>query len=119
MTTAKPTAKPAPKVQPTPKVHLDLDAFDHEQTDDRPEPFTIRHHGRVYTFRDAMDLDWQEVLAALTNPREFFHLTLEPDDAKAFLGSETSVRKMRRLIDDYRAHYGMLGSGEAPASPTS
>ena len=108
--------KAAKSANGTAKVSLDLDALDREGA---AGPFSIRHDGRVYTFIDAMDLDWQEVLLSLQNPHQFFRLTLPAADADAFLASKLPVWKMRRLMDNYREHHGMLEPGEAAASPAS
>lgn len=108
-------AKPATNA--TAKVHLDLDTIEREGA---PEPYTVRRGGRVYTFVDAMELDWQELMAALQDPPVFFKLTLG-GDADAFLATDPKlpVWKMRRLMDDYRRHHGMMEPGETPALPTS
>lgn len=108
------TTKKADTPAPTTKVSFDLDALDREG---RPEPFSIRHVGRVYTFADAMDVDWQKLMAAMQNPVAFFHLTLPEGDAKEFLSQEMSVFKMRRLMDAYREHYGVTDPGDQLALP--
>lgn len=103
----------------TDKVTLDLDTLDREQTHTPSvEPFSIRHNGRAFTFKDAMDIDWQKLMLALQNPHQFFRLTLDPDDAKAFLGGEVESWKMRHLMDRYRQHHGMTEPGEAPGLPS-
>lgn len=97
----------------TAKVTLDLDTYEREGA---PGPFSIRHEGRVYTFVDAMELDWQQLMLALGNPHQFFRLTL-PDDAKEFLATPMPTHKMRKLMADYREHHGMTDPGEAGGLP--
>ena len=104
--TAKPTPAPTSKAS---KVSLDLDALEREGV---PEQFSIRLGGRVYAFTDALDLDWQDLMVALQNPRRFFALTLSEGDRKAFLATKLSSWKLRRLMDDYRVHHGMVEPGE-------
>jgi hypothetical protein len=107
---AKPTGdRPA-------RVALNLDKIEREG---RPEQFAYIHDGHHYTATDAQDIDWQELVAALQNPRVFFRLVLAADDADRFLASKLPTWKMRRLMDAYRDHYGLLDPGEAPASRTS
>jgi hypothetical protein len=105
------TAKP----NPTSKVSLDLDTLEREGA---PEPYSIRHGGRVYTFADAMDIDWQKLMLSLQNPHQFFRLTLPEQDAKIFLADEMPTWKLRRLMDAYRTHHGMMEPGETDALPT-
>lgn len=100
--------------QAAPKVSLDLDALDREGAP--TEPFTANHLGRVYTFEDAQEIDWQKLMAALQNPRVFFQLTLG-NDAKDFLGGQLPTWKLRRLMDAYRNHYGLLEPAEGNGSP--
>lgn len=97
-------------------VALDLDALEAEGRPDPRPPFTARLGGNVYTFADAMELDWQQILSALQDPALFFRLTLGAD-ADAFLNHRLSVRSLRALMDRYREHYGMTGPGEAVALP--
>jgi hypothetical protein len=98
--------------KPTTKVSLDLDALDREGA---PEQFSIRLGGRVYSFEDAMNVDWQSLILALQDPHRFFRLTLSDEDAKAFLAEKLPVWKMRRLMDDYREHHGMSNLGDPAA----
>lgn len=98
----------------TTKVTLDLDALDRENA---PEPFSIRHGDRVYTFTDAMEIDWQKLMLALQNPHQFFRLTLSEADAKAFFAAPLPTYKMRALMNRYREHHGMTDPGEAVGLP--
>ena len=102
---AQNTAKPAP----TSKVSLDLDALEREGA---PEPFSIRLAGRVYAFADAMEIGWQEMMAAFQDPRRFFRLTLSDEDAKEFFAADLPSWKLRKLMDSYREHHGMVEPGE-------
>jgi hypothetical protein len=94
---------------PTSKVSLDLDALEREGA---PEPFSIHLAGRVYPFIDAMELDWQDLMSAMQDPARFFALTLSGDDHKAFLNTKLSSWKLRKLMDSYREHHGMVEPGE-------
>lgn len=107
--------QPAHGVTPHVDVSLDLDALEREGA---PEPFAIQAGGRVYVFTDAMDLDWQDIMRALSDPPLFFRLTLPADDATQLLGTKLPVWKMRRLMNDYLRHYGMpTQPGESGALP--
>lgn len=99
--------KPAP-------VALNLDTLDREA---RPEPFSVVHGGKPYTFIDPEDIDWRDLLRALNEPSAFFDLTLPADKTKQFSAVKLPGWKLNALMKAYLEHYGIPSSPEARALP--
>lgn len=103
MTSTKPDQdKPA-------AISLNLDQLEHEGA---AGPFVIVFGGDRIVFRDAMEIDWQKLMAALRHPTAFFRLVLSPEDARKFLSTELPTHKLRKLMDTYRDHFGLVDPGE-------
>lgn len=105
--TGKPTAKP------TDDVLFDLDALEKEAG--RPEPFAFRHNGRDFTLNDPQDIDWRDLMTALSEPIGFVRYVMNSEDHKAFMAMTTPEWKMRALVQAYFAHWG-IDLGEAGGS---
>ncbi len=100
-----------------PPATLDLDALEREGDDAPRVPFSFNHNGNRYTLLDPKEIDWQELISALTNPYVFFTVTLPDDQQKTFLGTKLPSWKLNRLIDRYIDHYGLPSLGESGAVP--
>lgn len=94
--------KPAP-------IALNLDQLEHEGA---AGPYVVVFGGERIVFKDAMEVDWQKLMAALRHPAAFFRLVLSPDDARKFLSTELPTHKLRKLMDGYRDHFGLVEPGE-------
>lgn len=94
--------KPAP-------ISLNLDSLEREGD---PGPFVIVFGGDRIQFTDAMEIDWQKLVAALRSPAAFFRLTLSAEDARKFLSATVPTFKLRKLMDAYRDHFGLVEPGE-------
>lgn len=94
-------------------VTINLDALEREG--DQPEPFTFQHDGRRYTLTDPRDVDWQDIVAALSNPFLFFKATMTAEDQLVFLSTKLPARKLNALIDRYVEHFGLPQVGESTA----
>lgn len=99
--------KPASK--PGESVALDLDSLERE---DRREPFTFLHGGRVYEIIDPRDMDWQEQLRGMGDPIYFLQHAMSSDDVKAFFETKTPAWKLDRITRAYQEHFGMPSLGE-------
>ena len=98
-----------------PAVTIDLDTLEREG--DEPPPFTFRHEGRCYTLTNPRDVDWQDIIAALTNPFLFFQATMSKADQELFLGTKMAAHKLNHLIEKYCDHFGLPKMGESGALP--
>lgn len=96
-----------------PKVGLNLDALDREGA---PEPFVVTFDGKPMTFKDAAEIDWQDLIRAQYDPRFFFTVSLSEADAKRFLEKKLPTWKMEKLMAAYNAHYGIDDMGKRDAS---
>lgn len=96
------------------RVALDLDALEREGAG----PFEVRLGGRVWTFADAMDLDYNDVMNAGEDPIGFLRIALPPDDVDDFFALRIPLWKLQRLVTTYMEHSGVPLPGEATASRT-
>ncbi|MCW2674784.1 MAG: hypothetical protein JWP14_3373 [Frankiales bacterium] len=109
------SASAKPPAPPAAAVSMDLDDLERDQ--ESRDPFVVTLAGEQYTFLDPQDLDWKDILAALTNPASFFHNCLPQEQTKAFLATSLPVWKMDKLMKAYAKHFGMPSAGEASALP--
>lgn len=98
-----------------PPAALNLDTLEREGGN--AQTFTFVHQSRTWSLASPMDLDWQDVIAAMADPFSFFRMALPPEDVKAFFDTKLATWKMRALVDRYMAFYGVPGEGEASALP--
>src|SRR5688572_16634169 len=87
--------KPAP-------INFDLDALDREGS---PDPFVAKIAGRRIEFRDAMDIDWQD-LALINSDRALFRRIVPEKDQEHFFAQAIPQWKVNQLAQAYRDHYG-------------
>lgn len=97
--------KPAP-------ISLNLDSLEREGA---PGPFVVVLGGDRYEFTDAQEIDWQELQSVLTDPATFFRKVLPGEQGKKFLAQKIATFKLRKLMDAYREHFGLVEPGEAAA----
>ncbi len=93
---------------------LDLDALEREGA---PDPFDFVLEGKRYIMSDPKSVDWQDLLAAMSNPVMFFRLVLPADDQALFFQTRLSAWKMQKLMEAYQTHYGMPSPGNAAGLP--
>jgi hypothetical protein len=98
-----------------PPTTLDLDALERDGA--TLDPFSFAHNGRRYTLLDPKEVDWQDLISALSNPFVFFEKTLAGGDQAAFLDTKMPAWKLNKLIDGYMEYYGLPSLGEQNALP--
>lgn len=108
-------AQPEPAQVNLPPMTLDLDSLEREGGS--PLPFVFQLGGKRFMLSDPKEIDWQDLITALTNPYVFFKLTLPPDDQEAFFSSKVPSWKLNHLVEKYIEHYGLPTGGEASALP--
>lgn len=96
-----PTGADATQTRP---VALDLDKLEREGA---PVPFDFTLEGRRYLMSDPKEVDWQDLLAAMSNPHMFFRLVLPPEDHQPFFETRLASWKMNKLMQRYQDHYGL------------
>lgn len=107
-------AEQAPPAGPARPAALNLDTLDRQ---DAPLPFDFIHDGYRYVLSDPKDIDWQDVVAAMSNPHMFFKLVLPADDRRRFFESRLPVWKMNILMERYQDHYGLPAAPNAGGLP--
>lgn len=105
--TAKPrAARPRTAVPDKPPgVAMNLDTLEREGG--AAEPFVVVLDGRPRTFLDPFEMDWQELAAAINDPRVMFRLALSEEDGDDLLGAKIPVWKINTLVETYLRHYGI------------
>lgn len=97
-----------------PDITLDLDSLEREN---RPLPFRFLLGGKSYLLSDPQDIDWQDLLAAMSSPQMFFRLVLPADQRETFFAATVASWKMRKLMDRYNDHYGLPNLPNAGGLP--
>lgn len=95
---------------------LNLDALEREGA---PGPFTFVHSGREYTLRDPEDIDWQDLISAMSDGIVFLRLALPEQDRESFFASKLPSWKLKALMKAYNEHYGIADPPNAGVLPTS
>lgn len=98
-----------------PAAALNLDTLEREGGTPKPFDFILRE--RRYVLSDPQEIDWQDLMAAMSNPTLFFRMVLPPDDHSEFFRTKIPSWKMNALMKNYQVHYGLPGPGEAGALP--
>lgn len=93
---------------------LDLDALEREGA---PGLFDFTLDGRRYIMSDPQEVDWQDLMAAMSSPTMFFRLVLPADDQTTFFTTRLPAWKMRKLMESYQNHYGLPNLGNPAGSP--
>lgn len=89
---------------PTRPAAIDLDSLEREGAQG-PFDFVLEH--KRYLLSDPQEVDWQDLIAALSNPVMFFRLTLPAEDRVQFFTTRIPTWKMHKLINAYLEHYGI------------
>jgi hypothetical protein len=98
-----------------PKAAMNLDELEREGGPRQPFDFVL--DGKRYLLADPQELDWQDVISAMSNPVMFFRLVLPPEDHVTFFRAKIAGWKMNALMGSYQTHYGLPSQGEAGALP--
>lgn len=108
----------APRVPPPGvKVALDLDRLEKEKVD---EPYWFHYEGTYFELMPAEDADWQDLAVGQENPRLLLHVILGDDEQRAqFFDLKLPLWKLKKLVEDYSAHFGMSAPGEPVGSARS
>lgn len=96
-------------------VAMDLDSLEREGAPARPFDFQLAK--RRYLMADPKEVDWQDLIAAISNPIMFFRLVLPADDRTAFFTTKLPSWKMEKLINAYLEHYGLPNLPNAGGLP--
>lgn len=94
---------------------LDLDKL--ERQGGTPIPFDFIHEGKRYMMSDPQEVDWQDLISAMSNPHTFFRLVLPPEDRQAFFSVRMPSWKMNVLMRKYQDHYGLPDAPNAAGLP--
>lgn len=94
---------------------LDLDKIEREGGS--PKPFDFVLDGKRYVMSDPQEIDWQDLLSAMSNPVMFFRLVLPPDEQNEFFRTRLSAWRMNKLMTAYQDHYGLPSQGNPGALP--
>lgn len=94
---------------------LDLDALEREGT---PGPFTVKLAGRPWVLADPQELDWKQLDQLGTVSAEMDLRLLLGEQFAEFRKLSLPGWKFEKLMNAWRAHYGLGGPGEADASST-
>jgi hypothetical protein len=94
---------------------MNLDELEREGGPTQPFDFVLE--GKRYLLADPQDLDWQDIISAMSNPVMFFRLVLPPEDHATFFKARIAGWKMNALMRGYQDHYGLPSQGEAGALP--
>lgn len=94
---------------------MNLDELEREGGPTSPFDFVLE--GKRYLLADPQDLDWQDIISAMSNPVMFFRLVLPAEDHSTFFRSRIPGWKMNALMRGYQNHYGLPNQGEAGALP--
>lgn len=93
---------------------LDLDSMEREGT---VGPFDFILEGKRYLMSDPQEVDWQDLMAAISNPVMFFRIVLPADDRAAFFAAKLPTWKMNKLMERYQEHYGLPSAPNAAGLP--
>lgn len=93
---------------------LDLDAMEREGA---PTPFDFVLSGKRYLMSDPQEVDWQDLIAAMSSPSMFFRLVLPAEDRQQFFEARCPTWKMNKLMQAYLDHYGLPTGPNAAGLP--
>jgi hypothetical protein len=110
----QPPAAAQPPVYRSPAA-LDLDALEREGA--AAQPFDFILGGKRYMMSDPQNVDWQQLISVMNNPHMFFRTVLPPEDHRTFFDAQLPSWKMRKLMDEYQAHYGIPSLPNAGGLP--
>lgn len=112
MATPRSSGSPAGRRRPAartsdkpPAVGFNLDTWERE--DDGVDVFTPIIGGKPRPMANPVDLDWQELIAALQDPRILLRVCMFDDDADEILSMKMTAAKLNKLITEWRNHYGL------------
>jgi hypothetical protein len=94
---------------------LDLDKLEREGGS--PKPFDFVLEGKRYIMADPQEIDWQDLLSAMSNPVMFFRMVLPADDQRTFFRTRLPAWRMNKLMSAYQDHYGLPSQGNPNALP--
>lgn len=93
---------------------LDLDKMEREGA---AAPFDFVLGGKRYLMSDPQEVDWQDLMAAMSSPAMFFRLVLPAEDRAQFFEARCPTWKMNRLMQAYLDHYGLPSGPNAAGLP--
>lgn len=86
-------------------VTLDLDAYERPAKDVKPD-FTVKLGGRVITFKDPEEMDWQDLLD-IEHPAHFLRYAVTAEERQHILALEMPAHKFGKLMDSYQQHFDL------------
>lgn len=113
---ASSTRSTRPRSTDKPTVNLNLDTLKRE--DAPAEPFKATVGGKVYTFADPMETDWQDLVVISPQDTVLFLQALLGDQYEQFAKVRMKFWKLTQLVTAVQSYYGMLGP-EGDASPNA
>jgi len=103
-TTTANNKKPASAPAPVRPAAMNLDAMEREGAAD---PFEFILDAKQYTLMDPAEVDWQDLIAAMSSPHTFFRFVLPADDHLTFFAARIPAWKLNNLMNAYTEHYGL------------
>jgi hypothetical protein len=91
------------------KVALNLD--DLEREGGSPQPFDFQLAGKRFILSDPQEIDWQDLMSAMSNPTMFFRMVLPADSHAEFFATKIPSWKMNQLMGAYQRHYKLPTQG--------
>jgi hypothetical protein len=95
-------------------VGLNLDTLEREGS---KGPFVFLHGGRRFVMTDPFEIDWKDLINALSNPFVFIRNCMSVSDHEAFIAGFCPTWKMNAIVDAYLKHHGLPTVGELGALP--
>lgn len=108
------TIAPADAAGDTRPSALNLDTLEREGA---PTPFDFTLAGKRYLMSDPKDIDWQDLIAAMSSPHMFFRLVLPAEDRQEFFEQRLPAWKLNILMQRYQDHYGLPSLPNAAGLP--
>lgn len=84
-------------------VDLDLDSYAKPADQEIPD-FTVRLGGRVVTFTNPDEIDWQDLLD-ITDPVQFIRYSCTKEDREHIVSLRLPGFKMSKLMEAYQTHF--------------
>jgi hypothetical protein len=91
------------------RVALNLDKVEREG---KPQDFSVVLGGKHFVLLDAMEMDWQDLIAAQVafmngNPAPAVESIVAEKDREAFFANKLPSYKLQALFKAYNEHYGI------------
>lgn len=90
---------------PPEEVDLDLDTVEKDEKDVKP-PYRTRVAGRILTFGNPEDVDWQDLLL-IQSPVDLLQFVLNTEDLRFLREQHLPGWKLGKLMNGFSEHYDL------------